>query len=233
MLLMPLNNSTLMVAIVIMLFMSIAASSAVKRQYNKYSGQLASSGLTGGEAARRILESEGIYDVRVERVDGRLTDHYDPRNMVLRLSSETMDGQNVAAISVAAHETGHALQHRDAYAPLMLRNACVASVGIGSQAAWPIFIIGLIFSLPALVYAGIALYAIVVMFTLITLPVELNASSRALGILSSGGYLAAHELPGARKVLKAAASTYVISAAMAILQLLRLIVIARGGRRRD
>ena len=144
-----------------------------------------------------------------------------------------MDGANVAALGVAAHETGHALQDADAYAPLQLRTACVRTAGIGSQAAWPLFLAGLIFNFRPLVLIGIALYTAMVVFTLVTLPVELNASHRALTLLENGGYLTSDEMPGARSVLSAAALTYVASALMAVLQLLRLIAIAGNRRRRD
>lgn len=226
-----LNSGQLYALIFLVLILSLVAQLAVKRKFQQYSQVYVESGLTGGQVARRILEDAGITNVRIERADGYLSDHYDPHNMVLRLSSATMDQPSVAAVGVAAHEAGHVLQHKDAYAPLVLRTACVKSASIGSQAAWPLFLLGIILSWEPLLWIGIGLYAAMVAFTLITLPVELNASSRALSILSANQYLAPGELPGARKVLSAAALTYVASALMAVLQLLRLITIANRNRR--
>lgn len=227
------NEGTLYLLILGALALSLLAQVLVNSRFERYRKVPTASGLTGGEVARRLLEDAGLRNVRIERVSGRLTDHYDPQVKVLRLSPETMDGANVAALGVAAHETGHALQDADAYAPLQLRTACVRTAGIGSQAAWPLFLAGLIFNFRPLVLIGIALYAAMVVFTLVTLPVELNASHRALTLLENGGYLTSDEMPGARSVLSAAALTYVASALMAVLQLLRLIAIAGNRRRRD
>ena len=227
------NEGTLYLLILGALALSLLAQVLVNSRFERYRKVPTASGLTGGEVARRLLDDAGLRNVRIERVSGRLTDHYDPQAKVLRLSSETMDGANVAALGVAAHETGHALQDADAYAPLQLRTACVRTAGIGSQAAWPLFLAGLIFNFRPLVLIGIALYAAMVVFTLVTLPVELNASHRALTLLENGGYLTSDEMPGARSVLSAAALTYVASALMAVLQLLRLIAIAGNRRRRD
>lgn len=215
------------------LALSLLAQVLVNSRFERYRKVSTASGLTGGEVARQLLDDAGLRNVRIERVSGRLTDHYDPQAKVLRLSPQTMDGANVAALGVAAHETGHALQDADAYAPLQLRTACVRTAGIGSQAAWPLFLAGLIFNFRPLVLIGIALYTAMVVFTLVTLPVELNASRRALTLLENGGYLTSGEMPGARSVLSAAALTYVASALMAVLQLLRLIAIAGNRRRRD
>ena len=215
------------------LALSLLAQVLVNSRFERYRKMPTASGLTGGEVARQLLDDAGLRNVRIERVSGRLTDHYDPQAKVLRLSPQTMDGANVAALGVAAHETGHALQDADAYAPLQLRTACVRTAGIGSQAAWPLFLAGLIFNFRPLVLIGIALYTAMVVFTLVTLPVELNASRRALTLLENGGYLTSGEMPGARSVLSAAALTYVASALMAVLQLLRLIAIAGNRRRRD
>lgn len=215
------------------LALSLLAQVLVNSRFERYRKVPTASGLTGGEVARQLLDDAGLRNVRIERVSGRLTDHYDPQAKVLRLSPQTMDGANVAALGVAAHETGHALQDADAYAPLQLRTACVRTAGIGSQAAWPLFLAGLIFNFRPLVLIGIALYTAMVVFTLVTLPVELNASRRALTLLENGGYLTSGEMPGARSVLSAAALTYVASALMAVLQLLRLIAIAGNRRRRD
>ena len=227
------NEGTLYLLILGALALSLLAQVLVNSRFERYRKVPTASGLTGGEVARRHLDDAGLRNVRIERVSGRLTDHYDPQAKVLRLSPETMDGANVAALGVAAHETGHALQDADAYAPLQLRTACVRTAGIGSQAAWPLFLAGLIFNFRPLVLIGIALYAAMVVFTLVTLPVELNASHRALTLLENGGYLTSDEMPGARSVLSAAALTYVASALMAVLQLLRLIAIAGNRRRRD
>ena len=227
------NEGTLYLLILGALALSLLAQVLVNSRFERYRKVPDASGLTGGEVARRLLDDAGLRNVRIERVSGRLTDHYDPQAKVLRLSPETMDGANVAALGVAAHETGHALQDADAYAPLQLRTACVRTAGIGSQAAWPLFLAGLIFNFRPLVLIGIALYAAMVVFTLVTLPVELNASHRALTLLENGGYLTSDEMPGARSVLSAAALTYVASALMAVLQILRLIAIAGNRRRRD
>ena len=227
------NEGTLYLLILGALALSLLAQVLVNSRFERYRKVPDASGLTGGEVARRLLDDAGLRNVRIERVSGRLTDHYDPQAKVLRLSPETMDGANVAALGVAAHETGHALQDADAYAPLQLRTACVRTAGIGSQAAWQLFLAGRIFNFRPLVLIGIALYAAMVVFTLVTLPVELNASHRALTLLENGGYLTSDEMPGARSVLSAAALTYVASALMAVLQLLRLIAIAGNRRRRD
>lgn len=227
------DEGTLYLLILAALALSLLAQVLVNRRFERYRKVPTASGMTGGEVARRLLDDAGLRNVRIERVSGRLTDHYDPQAKVLRLSPETMDGANVAALGVAAHETGHALQDADAYAPLQLRTACVRTAGIGSQAAWPLFLAGLIFNFRPLVLLGIALYTAMVVFTLVTLPVELNASRRALTLLENGGFLTSDELPGARSVLSAAALTYVASALMAVLQLLRLIAMANNRRRRD
>ena len=227
------NEGTLYLLILGALALSLLAQVLVNSRFERYRKVPTASELTGGEVARQLLDDAGLRNVRIERVSGRLTDHYDPQAKVLRLSPQTMDGANVAALGVAAHETGHALQDADAYAPLQLRTACVRTAGIGSQAAWPLFLAGLIFNFRPLVLIGIALYTAMVVFTLVTLPVELNASRRALTLLENGGYLTSGEMPGARSVLSAAALTYVASALMAVLQLLRLIAIAGNRRSRD
>ena len=215
------------------LLLSLWAQFRVSSTFNRFSKVRASSGMTATQMAEQLLHAEGVYDVSVERTRGNLTDHYDPKNMVLRLSDSTANSTSVAALGVAAHEAGHVLQHRDGYAPLMLRTAAVPVVNIGSNLSWPLFLVGLIFSWEPLLYAGIALFALAVLFALITLPVEFNASKRALAALEANGYLQpGEEMRGARKVLSAAAMTYVASAFMAIMQLLRLLAIA-GSRRDD
>ena len=214
------------------LILSMWAQFRVSSTFSRFSKVRASSGMTATQMAEQLLHAEGVYDVSVERTRGNLTDHYDPKNMVLRLSDSTANSTSVAALGVAAHEAGHVLQHRDGYAPLMLRTAAVPVVNIGSNLSWPLFVAGLIFSWEPLLYAGIALFALAVLFALITLPVEFNASKRALAALETNGYLQpGEEMRGAKKVLSAAAMTYVASAFMAIMQLLRLLAIA--GVRRD
>lgn len=215
------------------LILSMWAQFRVSSTFSRFSKMRASSGMTATQMAEQLLHAEGVYDVSVERTRGNLTDHYDPKNMVLRLSDSTANSTSVAALGVAAHEAGHVLQHRDGYAPLMLRTAAVPVVNIGSNLSWPLFVAGLIFSWEPLLYAGIALFALAVLFALITLPVEFNASKRALAALETNGYLQpGEEMRGAKKVLSAAAMTYVASAFMAIMQLLRLLAIA-GARRDD
>ena len=215
------------------LLLSLWAQFRVSSTFNRFSRVRASSGMTATQMAEQLLHAEGVYDVSVERTRGNLTDHYDPKNMVLRLSDSTANSTSVAALGVAAHEAGHVLQHRDGYAPLMLRTAAVPVVNIGSNLSWPLFVAGLIFSWEPLLYVGIALFALAVLFALITLPVEFNASKRALAALETNGYLQpGEEMRGAKKVLSAAAMTYVASAFMAIMQLLRLLAIA-GSRRDD
>ena len=215
------------------LILSMWAQFRVSSTFSRFSKVRASSGMTATQMAEQLLHAEGVYDVSVERTRGNLTDHYDPKNMVLRLSDSTANSTSVAVLGVAAHEAGHVLQHRDGYAPLMLRTAAVPVVNIGSNLSWPLFLVGLIFSWEPLLYAGIALFALAVLFALITLPVEFNASKRALAALETNGYLQpGEEMRGAKKVLSAAAMTYVASAFMAIMQLLRLLAIA-GSRRDD
>ena len=215
------------------ILLSLWASSRVKSAYAKYSRVYASCRMTGAEVAEHMLHAEGIYDVNIEVVGGNLTDHYDPSTRTLRLSQGVANSSSLASLGVAAHETGHALQHRDAYAPLVLRTAAVPTVNIGSNLSWPLVLAGMIFSWEPLINIGILLFSLTVLFTLITLPVEFNASSRAMKALSSGGYLTESELPGAKNVLSAAAMTYVAAALSAILQLLRLLVLTGRTRRDD
>ncbi|MDO4343459.1 MAG: zinc metallopeptidase [Eubacteriales bacterium] len=214
------------------LILTMIASARVNSTFAKYNKVRCMAGMTGAEAAQRVLQSAGIYDVQIRRVSGKLTDHYDPRNKTLNLSDSTYASNSVAAVCVAAHECGHAIQHQKGYGPLVLRSTLVPAANIGSQLSWPIFFAGLIFSLQPLLMAGIILFSLAVLFQLVTLPVEFNASSRALKILDTSGMLGEQEMPGARKVLKAAAMTYVAALASSMLQLLRLILIARG-RDRD
>ena len=215
------------------ILLSLWASARVKSAYAKYSRVHASCRMTGAEVAQHMLHSEGVYDVNIEVVGGNLTDHYDPSTRTLRLSQGVANSTSLASLGVAAHETGHALQHRDAYAPLVLRTAAVPTVNIGSNLSWPLVLAGMIFSWEPLITIGILLFSLTVLFTLITLPVEFNASSRAMNALASGGYLTESELPGAKNVLSAAAMTYVAAALNAILQLLRLLVLTGRTRRDD
>ena len=213
------------------ILLSLWAQARVKSAYARYSGVHASCRMTGAQVAEHMLHSEGVYDVAIETVSGNLSDHYDPSTRTLRLSQGVANSTSLAALGVAAHETGHALQHRDAYAPLVLRTAVVPTVNIGSNLSWPLVVLGMIFSWEPLINIGILLFSLTVLFTLITLPVEFNASKRAMTALGNGGYLTDSELPGAKSVLSAAAVTYVAAAVSAILQLLWLLV--RTGRRRD
>lgn len=214
------------------LALSLLASANVKNTFHRYSSVRSRSGLTGAMAAQRVLQYAGITDVRIERVSGNLTDHYDPRAKVLRLSESTYSSNSVAAVCVAAHECGHAIQHQQHYAPLVLRSTLVPAANFGAQLAWPVFFLGLIFSISFLLTAGIVLFSLAVLFQLVTLPVEFNASSRAMKTLESSQILREDELAAGKKVLGAAALTYVAGLAGTILQLLRLIILA-GGRRRD
>ena len=221
-----------MILVLIGAVLSLWASAKVKNTFNRYSSVRSMTGMTGAEAAQRLLNSQGIYDVTVRPVSGRLTDHYDPRTKTVNLSDGVYSSTSVAAIGVAAHECGHAIQHNVNYAPLNIRSAIVPVANIGSSLSWPIFLLGLILSIPALTTAGIVLFSLAVLFQLVTLPVEFNASSRALKMLESTGILSHEENAGAKKVLTAAALTYVAALASSILQLLRLIILS-GGRRRD
>lgn len=221
------------ILVIIGLLLSLGASAMVNSTFAKYSRVRSMSGMTGAEAARRVLNSAGIFDVRIERVSGKLNDHYDPRNKVLRLSDSTYASNSVAAVCVAAHECGHAIQDQKQYGPLVLRSTLVPLANFGSSAAWPIFLLGLILSLEPLLTLGILFFGLAVLFQLVTLPVEFNASSRAIRILESTGILGNQELNGGKKVLRAAAMTYVASLAASVLQLLRLIILAGGRRNRD
>ena len=218
--------------LIIGMLLSMAASARVKSTFAIYSRVRSASGLTGAEAARRILRMAGITDVTVVPISGSLTDHYDPRYKQLALSQDVYDRTSVAAIGVAAHECGHAIQDAQNYVPLNLRSAIVPVANIGSTLSWPLFLAGLILSIRPLLTLGILLFSFAVLFQLVTLPVEFNASSRALKMLGSAGMLGTDEVKGAKKVLTAAALTYVAALASSILQLLRLIILA-GGRDRD
>ena len=221
------------ILVLICAVISMIASARVNSVFNKYNRVAAASGKTGAEAAKRILNAAGIYDVSVEHVRGNLSDHYDPRSKVLRLSDSTYGSRSVAAIGVAAHECGHAIQHQQEYGPLKLRSTLVPITNIVSKAAIPIILIGCILSYnQTLIQVGIFAFSFAVIFQLVTLPVEFNASSRALDMLQEQGILGSQEIPMSKKVLSAAAMTYVAAAASSIIQLLRLILLF-GGRRRD
>ena len=211
----------------------LLASAKMNSTFSKYSRVRSHSGMTGKEAAEALLHREGIYDVRVEYVAGNLTDHYDPRSKVLRLSDATYQQTSVAAIGVAAHECGHAIQHARGYAPLSIRSALVPVANFGSSIAWPLIIIGLIMNSQTsqlFLNLGVIAFSMAVLFQIVTLPVELNASRRALKILGNTGMLYPDEVRETRKVLTAAALTYIAGAASAILQLLRLIMISNSRR---
>ena len=221
------------ILIIIGVIICSIASMRVKSTFSKYSGMRNHIVLTVAQAAERVLHGAGIYDVRIERVAGNLTDHYDPRNKVLRLSSATYNQSSVAAIGVAAHECGHAIQHARGYAPLSIRSALVPVANFGSSIAWPLIIIGLIMNSQTsqlFLNLGVIAFSMAVLFQIVTLPVELNASRRALKILGNTGMLYPDEVRETRKVLTAAALTYIAGAASAILQLLRLIMISNSRR---
>lgn len=222
------------ILILIGAIISMWASSKVKSTYAKYDRVQNLRGITGAQAAEMILRQAGIYDVVVQHVSGNLTDHYDPSQKVLRLSDSVFGRSSVAAVGVAAHECGHAIQHQQGYAPLQIRTTLVPICNFGSMISWPMILVGVVLGWnQTLIRIGILLFCAVVAFQLITLPVELNASSRALNILESTGILHGEENDSAKKVLKAAALTYVAAAAASILQLLRLLVLFGGRGRRD
>ena len=213
----------------------MAASAKMNAAFRKYARFQSHNQMTGREAAERILRSQGIYDVRVEHIPGNLTDHYDPRNKVLRLSDAVYNASSVAAVGVAAHECGHALQHAKGYAPLSVRSSLVPIANFGSSIAWPLIIFGLFMRgdmSAMLLNLGILAFSLAVLFQIVTLPVEFNASGRALKLLKNNGMLYESEVRDVRKVLSAAALTYVAGAASAVLQLLRILILA-GGRRDD
>jgi Zn-dependent membrane protease YugP len=209
------------------ILLSIWAQFKVKSTFDKYSRVKSSLNEKGASFARRLLDSLGLFDVKVEQVSGYLSDHYDPTNKVLRLSNATYNSHSVAALGVVAHEVGHAIQHQKSYKPLILRNMSVPFASFGSNLSWIILIVGFLFSIPQLLWGGIFLFSFVVAFTLITLPVEFNASSRAVKILPLVG-MPSGEVETVKKVLNAAAMTYVASALMAVSQLIRMILLAQS-----
>lgn len=215
------------------LIISLLAQMLVKSTFNKYDRVISSKNMTGAEVARYLLNANGIIDVQVMRVSGSLTDHYDPRKKVLRLSDATYSSTSVAAIGVAAHETGHALQHNENYGPLVLRSSLVPVANIGSSAGPYIAVLGLFLGMTVIINIGLLLFAASILFYLITLPVEFNASRRAIASLDSTGLLYGDELRSAKKVLSAAAMTYVASALVAVASFIRLLLIAGNRKDRD
>ena len=222
------------ILVLIGVVISLWAQGRVTSTYNKYSKVRSRTGMTGAEAAMRLLHSQGIYDVTVRRVAGNLTDHYDPRTKVVNLSESVYGSTSIAALGVAAHECGHAMQHNEGYAPLRFRSALVPVANFGSRISWPLILFGLMIGGlgSPLCQIGILMFSLAVLFQLVTLPVEFNASNRAVRFLDSLGILSGDEVRGTKSVLNAAALTYVAAAASSILQLLRLVILY-GGRRRD
>lgn len=212
--------------------LSAWASARVNSTFSKYSRVRSMTGMTGAEAARRILQSQGVYDVAIQSVKGSLTDHYNPTNKTLNLSESVYGSTSVAAIGVAAHECGHAIQDNVGYVPLRLRAAFVPVANFGSKLSWPLIVLGLICGASSFIQIGIWLFVLALLFQVITLPVEFNASGRAIDLLDQLGILSEQEIPHTKKVLGAAALTYVAAVAASLLQLLRLLILF-GGRRRD
>lgn len=228
---------TYVVLVLPCLLLSLWASANVNSTFKKYSHQYSQRRLTGAEAAQRVLRANGVSGVRIERVNGNLTDHYDPRTNVIRLSDGVYSSTSTAAIGVACHEAGHAVQYATAYAPIKLRAAIIPITNFGSKLAMPLILLGLLFSMfstysDLLIYLGIACFGLSLVFQLVTLPVEFNASRRAMAAISEGGLLTQEEQAGARKTLTAAALTYVAATAVSLAQLLRLVALF-GNRRRD
>ncbi len=211
---------------------SMWASARVNSTFKKYSNVRNQRGFTGADCARAVLRAGGVNDVRIEKVSGNLTDHYDPRAKVIRLSDSVHDSSSVAALGVAAHEAGHAVQHAVGYFPIKVRTAIIPVCQIGSNLAMPLVLLGLVLSFPNLAYIGVAFFGLSALFQLVTLPVEFNASSRALDSLKDESILAGDEINGAKKVLSAAAMTYVAALAVALANLLRLFMIVNRNSRR-
>jgi Zn-dependent membrane protease YugP len=211
------------------LFFALWAQNQVRIAYQQYARVRSRAGVTGAQAARYLLDSAGLYHIQIQLGRGQLTDHYDPRQGVIRLSPAVYHSSSLAALGIAAHETGHAIQHSEGYFPLAFRNNLFPVANLGSQLAMPLFVIGFIFSVQGaaniFMDLGIILFAFGVLFHLVTLPVEFNASQRAVALLAQGGLITSHEVSGTRKVLNAAALTYVASAAVALTQLLRLLML--------
>ena len=229
---------TYVVLVLPCVLLSLWASANVNSTFKKYSRQFSRRQLTGAEAAQRVLYAHGVRNVRIERISGNLTDHYDPRTNVIRLSEDVYGSTSTAAIGVACHEAGHAVQYAQEYAPIRLRAAIIPVTNLGSRLAMPLILLGLVLPVlgsfsDLLIYLGIACFGLSLIFQLVTLPVEFNASSRALAAIENGQLLTDEELRGARKTLRAAALTYVAATAVALAQLLRLLAIFGGRRRND
>ncbi len=221
------------ILVIIAFILSLIASFGVKSAFAKYDKVYSRRGITGAEAARKILDANGLTNIRIERVSGELSDHFDPRSNVVRLSDSTYSSSSVAAIGVAAHECGHAVQHAVGYVPIRVRNSIVPIVNIGNTLSMPLFFLGLVLQMFNLAFIGAMLFGLVLVFQIATLPVEFNASSRAIKILDNMGILDSDEMSGTKKVLTAAAMTYVAAVASTALQLLRLLLILNNNRRRD
>lgn len=222
-----------MILVLIGAALSMWASSRVNSTFQHYAQIRSMTGMTGAEAAKKLLNSQGIYDVTVQPIKGQLTDHYDPRTKTVNLSEAVYGQTSIAAVGVAAHECGHAIQDQVGYVPLRLRGAFVPVANFGSKLSWPMILIGLFLSMTPLIEVGIWMFVLAVLFQIITLPVEFNASARAVKLLDQLGILQGQEVDGTRKVLGAAALTYVAAAAASILQLLRLVILFGGRRRND
>jgi len=221
-----------LVLVVPAILLGLWAQARVQSTYARYSRVRAIRGITADQVARRILDANGLRDVSIQRIAGSLTDHYDPRERVVRLSETVYGSPSIAAIGVAAHEVGHAVQHATGYAPLKLRTAIVSVTNIGSTLSMPLILIGILLNSSRLALVGVALFGLVAVFQLVTLPVEFNASSRALATLDGMDILGREELGGARQVLTAAALTYVAALIQSLAQLLRLLLLVGGNRRR-
>lgn len=229
---------TYLVLVLPCILLSLWASASVKSTFKRYSTQYSIRKITGADAAARVLRNNGVQTVRIERISGDLTDHFDPKTNVIRLSDSVYDSTSTAAIGVACHEAGHAVQYATHYGPIKLRAAIIPVTNFGSKIAMPLILLGILLSFAGnlsytLVYLGIACFGLSLVFQLITLPVEFNASRRAIRAIDEAGILSAQELVGARKTLKAAAMTYVAATAVSLAQLLRLIILFGGRRRRD
>lgn len=223
---------TYLVLVVPAILLGLWAQARVQSTYNKYSRVRSLYGITADQAARRILDANGLRDISIQRISGSLTDHYDPKARVIRLSDTVYNSRSIAAIGVAAHEVGHAVQHAVGYAPLKLRTAIVSVTNIGSTLSMPLILVGMLLNSSRLALLGVALFSLVAIFQLVTLPVEFNASSRALATLESMDILGREELKGAREVLTAAALTYVAALIQSLAQLLRLLILVGGNNRR-
>jgi len=229
MLYMPFDSLYLVLVLPAIVF-SIWAQFRVKGSFKKYSKQRVSRGLTGADAAREVLRDNGVTGVRIERASGSLTDHFDPRTNTIRLSESVYSTPSVAAVGVAAHEAGHAVQYSESYAPMKLRAAIIPATNIGSMLSMPLILLGIFLNLTGLINIGIILFGAVVVFQLVTLPVEFNASRRAVAVLNNSNLLTPEEVPAAKKVLSAAALTYVGALAVSLAQFIRLLAIANRRR---